>query len=147
VHRLFVLLPFLTLASCQHTTPAAPKPLGPETLRRTFPDVGPEFTTVELRARAGLVTWQVKNKKSALVGTLMLEDLLLKPEEKSAFVGAKNTRRGCPAIETSMGGGEAFLFENRFQIEAVALDPSVKETTRSAWLEGFHLEKLKESAP
>jgi hypothetical protein len=147
--RCFTLLAiFLVLAGCRpRTVPPAPEPFAPEVLRHAFPAVGPGFTTVEFRARAGLVTWHVKNKKKALVGTLMIEDLVAKPEARATFTGSKNTRRGCPAIETSMGGGEAFLYDNRFRIEAVALDPSVKETTRTRWLEGFQLQKLKKSAP
>ncbi len=143
-----VFVSLLSLAGCRAPDlPPARVPLAPKVLRRAFPAVGPEFTSVEFRARPGLVTWHVKNQKKSLVGTLILEDLLLKPGEKAAFVGSKNTLRGCPAIETSMGGGQAILYNNRFRIEVVALDPSVKDTTRSAWLEGFHLEKLKESAP
>ncbi|MGC4042231.1 MAG: hypothetical protein QM758_00315 [Armatimonas sp.] len=75
---------------------------------------------------------------------LIIEDLLESSEQRAMFDTASQKVLGCPAVPTSMGGGLALLYKKRFKVEATAMDPSISDSQRRAWLEGFHLEELKE---
>jgi len=139
--RAALFLGFLILAGCPK--PATPTLLPPSRLREAFPSLTTPFTTTEFRARPGLVNLHVK-KQGKLVGMLIVEDLLESPEKRTPFDAATQKVLDCPAIPTSMGGGLALLYEKRFRVEVSAMDPSVSDTQRRQWLEGFHLSALKE---
>jgi hypothetical protein len=141
--RVTLLFCLALTVGCQKTA-SVPVPLSPERLRMVFPALTTPFVAREFRARAGLVTQHVRNA-GRLVGTLSIEDLLDEPEQRAMFAEATQRVQNCPALSTSMGGGMALLYENRFKVEAVALDPAVSDDMRRGWLEGFRLETLKES--
>jgi hypothetical protein len=143
--RLWWLLTGLLLSGCPKLAPVPPPAvLSPERLREAFPTLTTPFVAREFRARPGLVNKHV-HKAGKLVGTLLIEDLRDSPEQRALFEKAPLQVQRCPAISTSMGGGIALLYQNRFKVEAVALDPAVSEGTCRRWLEGFRLSALKEA--
>lgn len=139
--RAALLLGLLTLAGCP--TPAKPTLLPPEQLRKAFPALTTPFILTEFRSRPGLMNQHVK-KQGKLVGMLVVEDLLESPEKQTMFASASQEIKDSPVLSTSMGGGLALLYKKRFKVEVIAMDPSVSDTLRHQWLEGFHLDALKE---
>jgi hypothetical protein len=110
-------------------------------LRSTLPDVRPPFTAVEFRARPGLVNYHLRKNKD-LVGMIVIEDLLEQPEKRALFARSPDRVQGCPSISTSMGGGLALLYKDRFRAEVIALTPAISDRQRRRWLEEFHLNSL-----
>lgn len=138
--RVALLLGLLILAGCP--TPAKPTLTPPDKLREAFPALTTPFTLTEFRARPGLVNQHIK-KQGNLVGMLLLEDLLESPEKRALFASSSQRIKDCPAMSTSMGGGLALLYNNRFKAEVIAMNPSITDTQRRQWLEGFHFDVLK----
>lgn len=113
-------------------------------LKAVLPKPPAGFTAKVFKERPGLVSVHLR-KGDDLVGTFVVLD---RNRERGvsadAFAGSKEvTVRGYPAVSTSMGGGVAVLVEDRFQVEAVSIGPTLTAAVRDRWLAATDFDRLK----